>query len=123
MFYEDPEKFVCKLRNHANQHLAPKVNSTHSGRGIDVACVVSYLEGAKHCRHDGGQQRNGQLILSARMWFIDSTGQSHIKHSWLCSYGVQTIHTQVYKVYLYPTIQLICLQFIIKELLLIIIII
>lgn len=67
MFYEGPEKFECKLRNHANQQLAPKVNSTHSGRGIDVACVVSYLERAEHRRHDGGQQWDGQLILSARM--------------------------------------------------------
>ncbi len=31
----------------ANQRLAPKVNSTHSGRGVDVACVVSNLERAE----------------------------------------------------------------------------
>lgn len=72
------------------------LKSTHSGRGVDVACVVSNLERAEHRCHNGGQQRDGQLILGARTCCSKSIQQGN--HIWGI-FSVQAIH--LYKLYSY----------------------
>lgn len=64
--------------------------STYSGWGIDVACVVSYLEGAEHRCHDGDQQRNSQLILNVNMGCCKSTLQCK-KVNWCIACDILSI--------------------------------
>jgi len=44
VFYEGTEKFVCKLRNHANQRLAPKSQLYSLGQG-HWCCLCGILSG------------------------------------------------------------------------------
>lgn len=45
-------------------HLNPQVSSpAHPGWSVDVAGVESDLQGAEHCRQNGGHKRGCQIVL------------------------------------------------------------